>query len=142
MEEDLLSLIQLPLLAQLLNYKNEKLIHYYCYHHPEINEDQAEHLFQDLLGWMWLNRYRQANNRQTHLFGPLLRLDEIWHSFILHTQDYFSFCLHYFGDYFHHHIEPPGFEHELSEEELADFLSDCFDYLGEDWINRQFLLVE
>jgi len=67
-----------------------------------------------------------------------LVLDELWHAFILHTRDYFDFSLRYFGDYFHHDIEPLQFEHQLDEQELNDFLADCFQFLDGDWVKRRF----
>lgn len=130
--------MKLPVLEQLLAYENKRVVHYFSYHHPHFSPEQSQQIFYDLLGWMWLNIYRQTKNKSTYLFGPLLVLDEAWHTFILHTEDYISFCEHYFGAYFHHHIEPLGYEHELSADELADFLSDAFEYLGQAWIERHF----
>ncbi|KTD19345.1 Uncharacterised protein [Legionella lansingensis] len=130
--------MRLPSLSELLAYENEQVIRYFCHHHPNYAQEQARSLFTDLLAWMWLNVYRQIKNRYTYLFGPLLPLDEIWHAFILHTRDYLPFCHHYFGEYFHHHVEPVGLEYELNPQELADFLNDCFEYLGEDWVMRHF----
>lgn len=127
-----------PLLSELLAYQNKQVVTHFCHHHPEFSYAQAKELFTDLLAWMGLNSYRKKNGRSTYLFGPLLILDEMWHTFILHTREYFSFCQTYFGDYFHHQVEPIGFEHELTPDELADYLNDCFDYLGEAWVNRHF----
>ncbi|CDZ76930.1 hypothetical protein BN59_01209 [Legionella massiliensis] len=130
--------MKLPPLGELLAYQNEAILGYFCHKHPSYTEERAKQLFTDLMGWMWLNLHRQNNHRQTYLFGPLLALDELWHGFILHTRDYLAFCQHYFGEYFHHDVEPIGLEHELTTEELADFLNDCFEYLGTDWVNRYF----
>lgn len=132
--------MKLPLLSELLAYENERVVRYFCHSHPAISYEQGKLLFSDLLAWMWLNLFRKTKGANTYLFGPLLILDEFWHCFILHTQDYFSFCQSYFKDYFHHQIEPIGFEHQLSTEEFADFLNDCFEYLGEAWVHRHFKL--
>nr|WP_025385760.1 hypothetical protein [Legionella oakridgensis] len=130
--------MQSPKLSELLAYKNQRVIQYYCHYHIEVTPEQANQLFTDLLAWLWLNVYRQLNNRRTYLFGPLLLLDDLWHAFILHTRDYYAFCIHFFDAYIHHEIETPGAEHELSAEELADFLQDCFEHLGEEWVLRYF----
>jgi hypothetical protein len=98
-------------------------------------------LFTDLLSWIWLNAQRVKLGKKTYLFGPLLILDEIWHAFILHTRDYVDFSTQYWGCYFHHDIEPLGFEHVLEEEELTDYLQDCFTYLGAEWVSRRFETV-
>ncbi|KTD65096.1 hypothetical protein [Legionella shakespearei] len=128
----------IPELVTLLQYQNTAVIDYFCHHHPEYSPEQAQVIFTDLLAWMWLNKQRQKFNKNTYLFGPLLILDEMWHCFILHSRDYFDFSLQYFGAYFHHEIEPVGFEHVLEEEELSDFLEDCFAYLHPDWVERRF----
>ncbi|MDI9817897.1 MULTISPECIES: hypothetical protein [unclassified Legionella] len=130
--------MKLPVLDELLAYQNEQVVRYFCHHHPDISYQEGQQLFNDLLAWMWLNACRQKSHRLTYLFGPLLRLDEVWHCFILHTPDYVDFCQHYFADYFHHHVETIGSEHELSPDELADFLEDCFEYLGDAWVERHF----
>lgn len=130
--------MRLPPLSDLIQYKNERLIHYFCHHNPAVSKQEGKQLLRDLLAWMWLSAYRQTKQRATYFFGPLLKLDIFWHSFILHTRDYLSFCQHYFGEYIHHNVEAPGFEHQLTPEELSDFLNDCFEYLGEEWVNRYF----
>ncbi|WP_045107555.1 glycine-rich domain-containing protein [Legionella hackeliae] len=126
------------LLSELLTYQNEQVVRYFCHHYPDFSYEESQQLFSDLLAWMWLNASRKIDDKPTYLFGPLLTLDKIWHVFILHTEDYISFCNHYFGSYFHHHIEPIGLEHKLNPEELADFLNDAFELLGKEWIERHF----
>jgi len=125
-------------LGELLNYKNPALITYFCHHYPQYSVQEAQLLFADLLCWMWLNVQRTKEGKKTYLFGPLLPLDDLWHAFILHTRDYLKFSQHYFGDYFHHDIEPAGQEHLIEEEELTDFLQDCFIYLDSSWVERHF----
>ncbi|KTD21258.1 hypothetical protein Llon_1356 [Legionella londiniensis] len=128
----------LPPMNELLAYRNEHVVHYYCYHHPETTEDEARQLLNDLLGWIWLKIYRNKAQRRTYLFGPLLPIDAMWHAFILHTRDYHLFCTRFFGDYIHHDIEPPGREYHLKPDELQDFLNDCFQFLGDEWVHRYF----
>ncbi|KTD37544.1 hypothetical protein Lmor_0407 [Legionella moravica] len=128
----------IPSLHDLKRYKNQNVINYFCYHHPECSLDDGQCLFEDLLSWLWLNYQRSKNGKLTYLFGPLLVLDEMWHIFILHTRDYIDFSMHYFGEYIHHEIEPIGFEHIIEEDELTDFLHDCFEYLDQDWVARRF----
>lgn len=130
--------MKLPTLNALLGYKNPTVTRYFTHHHPEVNQEAAEQLFQDLLAWLWLNAYRKQQHKQTWFFGPLLLMDAMWHAFILHSREYHAFCQNYFGDYFHHEVETPGFEHELQPDELADYLKDCFEYLGDEWVQRHF----
>ncbi len=125
-------------LEEILSYKNSSLLKQFCYSHSQFQLNEASQLFHDLLGWLWLKQQRAKQDKPTYLFGPLLVLDELWHLFILHTRDYNDFSQQYFGEYVHHEPEPPGFEHHLTEEELADYVNDCFDYLGSDWVERRF----
>ncbi|KTD05617.1 hypothetical protein Lgor_0102 [Fluoribacter gormanii] len=125
-------------LSELLAYKNETVVNYFCHHHPDCSEQEGQDLFADLLAWMWLNMQRQKLGKKTYLFGPLLILDELWHTFILHTRDYVDFSIRYFDTYFHHDVEPSGKEHIIEEEELTDYLQDCFTYLGSEWVARRF----
>lgn len=126
-------------LAELLNYTNQPIINYFCHNHPQTNLNECNLLFKDLLAWMWLKKQRDQMGKKTYLFGPLLSLDEMWHDFILHTRDYIDFCMHYFGEYLHHDVEPPGFEHHIDEAELRDYLDDCLTYLDQDWVERRFI---
>lgn len=127
-----------PDLLLLLQYENMPVVSHFCHHHPEFSITESKVLFKDLLAWMWLSRQRSAQGKKTYLFGPLRPMDELWHTFILHTRDYTHFSITYFGDYFHHEVEPPGFEHTVEDDELTDFLQDCFTYLGSNWVERQF----
>lgn len=125
-------------LSQVLQYKNQRVIDSFCHAHPEYSVQEGQELFADLLAWMWLSEQRKAQGKKTYLFGPLLILDELWHAFILHTRDYVDFSMKYFGDYFHHEVEIAGFEHIVPEEELNDFLHDCFIYINSEWVERRF----
>lgn len=128
-------------LAELLRYKNSALLEQFCSAHEDYYLSDAEQLFSDLLAWLWLKNQRANHQKPSYLFGPLLPLDEFWHLFILHTRDYMEFCERYFGAYLHHDPEPPGFEHHLTEDELGDYVGDCFDYLGSEWVERRFALA-
>jgi hypothetical protein len=125
-------------LSTILHYKNQVVVDYFCFHNPGYSVEEGQLLFTDLLAWIWLNDQRAKLGKKTYLFGPLLILDKMWHSFILHTRAYVDFSTKYWGCYFHHDIEPLGMEHILEEEELTDYLEDCFTYLGAEWVARYF----
>lgn len=125
-------------LADVLNYKNVSVVTQFRHYHDHYSKQEVDQLFDDLLAWLWFKSEREKNNKPTYLFGPLLILDELWHIFILHTRDYFDFSLRYFGVYLHHEPEPVGFEHRMSEDELCDYLRDCFIYLDASWVERCF----
>ncbi|MCE3044441.1 hypothetical protein [Legionella sp. 16cNR16C] len=127
----------LPLRIVLGAY-NERILRHYASNNPSLSFQQCQQLWKDLLGWMWLTQYRKSLDKATYLFGPLLQLDDLWHFFILNTRDYCEFCERYWGEYFHHDMETPHEAHQLTADELADFLEDAIEFLGEDWIDRYF----
>ncbi|KTD79194.1 hypothetical protein [Legionella waltersii] len=127
-----------PSLGEVLQYQNEQVLAHFRNKHSDYSVQSSQQLFQDLLAWMWLAQQRNILGKKSYLFGPLLIVDDMWHSFILHTRDYVQFSTTYFGDYFHHEVEPDGMEHVLDEDEIRDFLEDCYQYLGEGWVERRF----
>ena len=124
-------------LTDFLTYKNPRVIHYYS-HHRQLPLAEVQQQFSDLLAWFWLSEYRLNQGKKTFLFGPLLNLDDLWHTFILHTRDYLSFSQQFFGTYYHHDVETPGKEYELNEDDLRDLLKDCLENLGDEWVGRCF----
>lgn len=129
--------MKIPRLSDLLNFNSNELVGYFA-HKNDISTTASTTLLRDLLGWMWLTLHRKTKGKATHLFGPLLVLDEFWHCFILHTRLYQQFCNTYFDEFFHHDIEPLDKGYVLEAAELADFLSDCLNFLGEEWVDRYF----
>lgn len=130
-----------PDLHRVLLYRNDAVIREFCLEHPEKSAEQALQIFQDLLAWLWLSENRTHRQLQTHMIAPLNELDQMWHVFILHTRVYTAFCEEYFQRYLHHEVEQAGSEYTMATEELSDFLSECYDYLGEAWIMRNFSSV-
>lgn len=122
----------------ILAYQNNQVIHQFCQENPDKTVDQAQQLFADLLAWLWLSEHRNQRQLKSHMIASLQMLDEMWHVFILHTRSYTDFCQQYFHRYLHHEVEHHGNEHELTTDELTEYLNECYDYLGEDWLLRNF----
>jgi hypothetical protein len=130
---------KLPSLGELLLYRNCLIIDQYCHEHPLISRAQAEQYFQDLLAWLWLCVERlQKKNLKTHMIQPLKHLDLMWHIFILNTRSYHEFCEIFFADYLHHEAGITADGYELSTAELTEYLTNCYDSLGEKWVARNF----
>lgn len=129
---------KLPALSDLMAYENTAVIRQFCREYSHTDDEAARQLFRDLMGWMWLSVYRLQHDIKTHMIAPLIELDKMWHIFILHTRDYTKFCENYFGTYFHHEVEDSDDAYEISGDALSEFLSQCYDYLGEEWIMRYF----
>jgi hypothetical protein len=81
-----------------------------------IASDEAEKIFVEMLRWLWYlgSSEPTADNPEAHAIDdPLLVIDEMWHEFILVTQDYTHFCIEMFGRYIHH--RPNGPEEDRAE---------------------------
>ena len=128
----------LPQLESVLTYRNAAVIKQYCREHPGVSAEQAQQIFLDLLGLLWLSEQR----RQRHLISPMIKplehLDHMWHVFILHTRFYTEFCQLHFNRYLHHEVDNDDVAPALSTEALSAYLNDSFDLLGEDWVLRNF----
>ena len=140
MEESLLRVELTERLHAIQSYENVSVLTNFQKKNSEHDLPACQQLMSDLCAWLVLKEWRDAQGKKTWLFGPLLALDELWHVFIIHTQDYHKFCEHYFGYYVHHTVEPVGAEHVMTPDELADFLDDALESLGTDWVLRYFRL--
>ena len=74
------------------------------------SQEEGEELFREMLKWLYLC-YRYAADDLPHGFAcsmtpEILKIDEMWHCFVLHTRDYADFCETNFGFFLHH--EPQG----------------------------------
>ena len=56
----------------------------------------AERLARELEKFLWTAHFHLKS------LVPSAKIDEIWHDFILHTQDYTHFCATNFGQLIHH----------------------------------------
>lgn len=101
----------LPNLNELLEYKHPAVLKLYEQNYPT-NKLTAEQAFTEVLKYLWLSKKHtmelpeNANNEDfpSQCFMPrsMREIDEMWHEFILFTEDYTNFCLRYFGEYMHH----------------------------------------
>lgn len=87
-------------LSNVIDYKNEDVILSFTQKY-EINEETATKIFEDMIRFLSLSRIKGED--LCVIDDPILIIDEMWHLFILHTQEYFKFCRRYFGEYMHHH---------------------------------------
>jgi hypothetical protein len=119
------------LLSRVLRYRNQRVIDSFraAYRVPR---REAEGLFLDMLRFLWLTTRSQ---RRGEAPLPVLRaqamLDEMWHTFVLHTRDYHSFCTRHFGVYVHHTpASPRERRRPVGERALDRVLRTVIDELG------------
>ncbi len=75
----------------------------------DVPSEEAQALFDDAKKWLWLCAYLlEEDEHATRLaITPSTKLvDEMWHTFILFTRDYFGFCERFLGRYIHHGPTP------------------------------------
>jgi hypothetical protein len=140
----------LPALDKLLEYKNPAVLKLYIQNYPN-NRLSAEQAFTEILKYLWLSKKhtldlpKNANNEQfpSQCFMPrsMREIDEMWHEFILFTEDYTNFCQQYFGEYMHH--LPNIFDNmprprDVVEREVEKLLHYIYDSLDEDTVRTWF----
>ena len=125
-------------LAQVLAFRHPAVIRRYCKDHGG-SPAQAEEVFQELLKWLYLGSRCLADNQATAgcvMTEEIEKIDWMWHTFLLFTQDYADFCARYFGVFLHH--VPNESEEEAPADEavfravLEKQYSFVYDVLGEE----------
>lgn len=122
-------------LSDVLDYKNEDVINRFLAMY-DVEKLEAQKIFNETLKWLWLG------NKIEDVFidDSTLIIDEMWHNFILFTQDYQEFCLNCFGRYLHHQPEKrkqkewydSTFNLEEHKDRLEKMYEGVYDYLGEE----------
>jgi hypothetical protein len=140
----------LPSLEKVLEYTNVPVLKLYEQNYPK-NKLGAEDAFRETLKYLWLAKkheqdvMKHKNNEEfpNECFMPrsMREIDEMWHEFILFTEDYTNFCHQYFGEYIHHfpnifdNIPRPREEVEMDTKKLLLYI---YDNLGEDTVRIWF----
>lgn len=122
-------------LSDVLTYKNEDVVDRFLTMY-DIEHEEAQKIFTETLKWLWLG------NKIDGVFidDSTLIIDEMWHNFILFTQEYEFFCLNNFGRYLHHQPEKrkkkdwyeDTFNMEEHKNRLEKLYEGVYDHLGEE----------
>ncbi len=136
-------------LAKALSYSNARLLERYKRNHPN-NRLPAENALDELIKYLWLcAKHRQDRstfpdnedlNFPCNMYPEMKEIDDMWHTFLLFTQDYQDFCYTYLGHFIHHLPKNPNdiVVPEVFEVELSRFLSYVYDCLGEETLRTWF----
>jgi hypothetical protein len=95
-------------LEELKLYKNENVVNRFL-ETWEMSFEEAEDIFGETMKWLWLIAYNkecEEKSIEIAISQSTKLIDEMWHTFILFTKDYFNFCEQYFGYYLHHYPTP------------------------------------
>jgi hypothetical protein len=131
-------------LDAVLTYRHPGVVARYV---KEFGGDQsaAQELFSELMRWLYFCARATAPGTpgaRVSMYPEILRIDDMWHVFLLHTRDYADFCARYFGRFIHHDPVPMDRPREWGEDEInaefEGFLSWLYDELGETTVRRWF----
>jgi hypothetical protein len=91
-------------LADTLTYRNDLVVRRFRKRF-DISQGDADAIFVELLRWLWYlaSTSPTPDNPEAHAIDePLYIIDEMWHEFIIVTQDYTNFCNDLCRRYIHH----------------------------------------
>jgi hypothetical protein len=132
-------------LETVLAYRHDGVVARYRRDHGGTGADARE-VFEGLLAFLYLSaRSIELPEREVvvGMYPEILKLDWMWHSFILHTRDYADFCGRHFGFFLHHEPAAPASDGQArrrgGDAELRKFLSFAYDELGEDIVRSWFV---
>lgn len=135
-------------LQTVLSYSNSAVVERFADEY-DIAKQEAQRIFQDLLRWLWINAIHLVDQETGTRGVPTalgiraeqVVIDEMWHIFLLYTDDYRSFCERNFG-FFIGHSPNGNTQQAMPEQELADHLLSYLTYvekhLGTETVFRWF----
>jgi len=87
-------------LKKVLAYRNPDVVERFRNEYP-VTRREAELIWLDTLRWLWLGATRETDVPLAITVSTAV-IDEMWHTFVLFTKDYFAFCQGHFGRFIHH----------------------------------------
>lgn len=68
----------------------------------DVSHEEAADIFMETKKFLWLASVCQNEGFSLVVHEQFHIIDEMWHIFIQHTEDYSDFCQHYLGGFIHH----------------------------------------
>jgi hypothetical protein len=84
----------------IVNYRNANIIEAFRKVY-KVSDTEAEDIFIQMLNWFIFCENPKSEGYR-NIDDSTVIIDEMWHTFILFTPDYFKFCKKYIGHYIHH----------------------------------------
>jgi hypothetical protein len=103
-----------------LDFEAPYLIEKLLKDHVVDSVEEGSALFTEVKRYLVLNQVDRTKAWKMYS----LRVDEVWHQFVLFTVEYSAFCDKYFGHYAHHapsNAPEPGFGHRAPDATFAEF---------------------
>lgn len=118
-----------PAVLDALDFEAPYLIEKLLKEHVVDSAEQGRALFTEVKRYLVLNQVDRTKAWKMYS----LRVDEVWHQFVLFTVEYSAFCDKYFGCYAHHapsNAPDPGFGHRPPEASFAEFADRYREFFG------------
>ncbi len=84
----------------------------------KVSQAEAERIFQELMKFLYVCAHVPASS------PPSAIVDEMWHTFIVFTWDYYEFCVNYVGRFLHH--QPVDNPYVGNRPEMLELLVNTF----------------
>lgn len=125
-------------LLEALDYENEQVVIKAFTDRYNISHTEAQEIFTETKKWLWLAaNTHSSNDKGVFIDEPLMIIDEMWHNFILHTKQYYEFCMTKFKRIIHHVPTPKlqqqklkKLSHSSYETLIKDQYQLIYDHLG------------
>ncbi|MEG4084845.1 hypothetical protein QUA34_14800 [Microcoleus sp. POL10_C6] len=135
-------------LEQALSYQHEGVVARFMLQFA-IPRKEAEEIFLETKRWLWLNAKHLDDLNQGSPNVPkslgirtsITIIDEMWHIFILFTDDYANFCEKFLGKFIPHLPFLEGEEETTQierDQEFIQYLSYLYDQIGEEYLTLWF----
>ncbi|UII26665.1 hypothetical protein LVD15_25780 [Fulvivirga maritima] len=141
-------------LEKYLDCENEELVIEGFIDRYNVSEEEAKEIFLETKKWLWLaDQCIKKEGFNLFIDGPLLIIDEMWHTFILYTSVYTKFCKKQFNKFIHHHPTSKKEQAERDklikenkaanpyEESIEKQYSLIYDYLGAETLLKWYEVI-
>lgn len=126
-------------LMEALECDNETVIVEGFMERYSVSYEEALDIFIETKKWLWLASQAQSEGAPLFIDKPLLIIDEMWHNFILHTRQYYKFCIKNFRRFIHHNPTPPQEKKKKQEEFLNNASQTIKEH--EEKLTRQYSII-
>lgn len=110
-------------LRDVLYYHNESVV-------KRVMKD-AKCTYQEALGiFEDTKRFLYLCGNYSGGFTPSPRIDDGWHAFILHTKDYYDFCIRFFKKFIHHYPNTEEFDKNRGLQQIRRTLDTAYSIFG------------
>ena len=98
----------------------------------DIDPREVVEIFEAVKDFLYVShRYEKETGKRLRIIDETFVIDEMWHNFILFTEDYRAFCEEMLGE-FYHHTPAVSRDETITEAELAEQLEFIRQYIGDE----------